>query len=323
MIFPWLASTWRQLHQSLETRRPQAVLLSGVNGVGQRELAAHVGGWLLCDHPSPQGACGQCVGCTWVAAGTHPDYWVIEPEEGSRTIKVDTIRSRLADAPQTTHRSGLRVIVMGPMEALNVAASNALLKTLEEPTESTLFVLWTAAFARLLPTIISRCQRVRCAVTDESAALAWLVSEVPQLSALEARVLLCLADGGPLAAQEWYAAKGLALRGECMRQLRDLLVSRSWLDSQVCEEWVASHKGGRWLLVWISVLVDIERAYCGVPAAYWTHRDCEPQLRQIVGAWSVDRVRQALSRALEARRVLGVSSGINESLLWESLLNQL
>ena len=76
----------------------------------------------------------------------------------------------------STHCQGLRIILVYPVEALNANAANALLKTLEEPTSQTLFVL-VADSLEVLPTFLSRCQRVFLPTPSELEAVDWLVQQ--------------------------------------------------------------------------------------------------------------------------------------------------
>jgi DNA polymerase-3 subunit delta' len=103
----------------------------------------------------------------------------------------------------------MRVVVLYPAEALNVAAANALLKTLEEPPSGVVFLLASARIDRLLPTIISRCRQWPMGTPSPQAAQAWLATQ----GIADASALLAEAGGAPLAA--------LALAGDDSRALRD------------------------------------------------------------------------------------------------------
>jgi DNA polymerase-3 subunit delta' len=95
----------------------------------------------------------------------------------SKDIKIEQIRN-LADFMNiSTHRQGLRVVVLYPAEALNTPASNALLKTLEEPPPGTLFLLASNSLDRLLPTILSRCRKFALPMPSHEQALTWLKAQ--------------------------------------------------------------------------------------------------------------------------------------------------
>jgi DNA polymerase-3 subunit delta' len=193
-------------------RGGHALLLAGARGIGKRELALALMASRLCAAPGADAlACGQCESCRWLAAGTHPDFVLIEPEtddedgepktkpapKRSSEIKVDQIRALMPFVALASHREPGKVIVIHPAEAMNAAASNALLKNLEEPPARTVFVLVAHRPALLLPTVRSRCQLVPVTVADTAAAQAWLAANA---QGAEPGMLLSLAGGAPLAA---------------------------------------------------------------------------------------------------------------------------
>jgi DNA polymerase-3 subunit delta' len=199
VIYPWQAGAWQQL-QVLRERLPHAILFYGEAGTGKADFIEAFAQSLLCENVRPDGfACNACASCGWFAQHNHPDYRRVRPEalddeppegeEGldadtgkkskatkapSKEIKIEQIR-QLADFMNiSTHRQGLRVVVVYPAEALNTPASNALLKTLEEPPSGTVFLLSSNSLDRLLPTILSRCRKFALPMPDNAQALAWL-----------------------------------------------------------------------------------------------------------------------------------------------------
>jgi DNA polymerase III subunit delta' len=164
-------------------RWPHALLLTGPRGIGKRLLALHLAQALLCESPQPSGkACGACVGCNLIMRGAHPDLRLIEPvtydDEGNATpvdaITVEPIRDLIDFALLSSHRGRAKVAVIAPAEALNGAAANALLKTLEEPPPGTYLLLVTNQAGRLPATLVSRCRRLPLAYPDPAVATAWL-----------------------------------------------------------------------------------------------------------------------------------------------------
>ncbi|TFW28966.1 DNA polymerase III subunit delta' [Massilia horti] len=218
MIYPWQQAAWSQLRQ-LRERLPHAILFHGAAGIGKADFMEAFAQALLCENVGPGGqACGQCASCGWFVQGNHPDYRRVRPEaledeppaegeEGgeekkaksktpSKEIKIEQIRA-LADFMNiSTHRQGLRVVVLYPAEALNMPASNALLKTLEEPPPGTVFLVASNSLDRLLPTILSRCRKFALPMPDHAQALEWLKAQgVP-----DADSWLREQGGAPLAA---------------------------------------------------------------------------------------------------------------------------
>lgn len=218
-MYPWQLAAWNQLQQ-MRARMPHAILFHGPAGTGKSGFVESFAQALLCENARPDGqACGACASCGWFVQHNHPDYRRVRPEaledepapEGddsgdgerkkaakapSREIKIEQIRA-LADFMNiSTHRQGLRVVVLYPAEALNMPASNALLKTLEEPPPGTVFLLASNSLDRLLPTILSRCRKFALPMPSHGEALAWLKEQgVP-----EADAWLREQGGAPLAA---------------------------------------------------------------------------------------------------------------------------
>lgn len=218
-MYPWQQAAWAQLQQ-MRDRLPHAILFHGPAGTGKADFLESFAQALLCENARQDGqACGECASCGWFVQHNHPDYRRVRPEaledepagegeEGGETerktktakpskeIKIEQIRS-LADFMNiSTHRQGLRVVVLYPAEALNMPASNALLKTLEEPPPGTVFLLASNSLDRLLPTILSRCRKFALPTPSHEQALAWLKEQ----GVADADSWLREQGGAPLAA---------------------------------------------------------------------------------------------------------------------------
>jgi DNA polymerase-3 subunit delta' len=219
-IYPWQESSWQQL-QLLRQRMPHAILFHGAAGIGKSDFIERFAQGLLCEAVLPDGhACGACASCGWFSQQNHPDYRRVRPEaledepsgegeegEGeakkaksakapSKEIKIEQIRNLSDFMNISTHRQGLRVVVLYPAEALNMPASNALLKTLEEPPPGTVFLLASNSLDRLLPTILSRCRKFALPMPNHAEALAWLKAQ----GVADADSWLREQGGAPLAA---------------------------------------------------------------------------------------------------------------------------
>ena len=198
---------------------PHALLISGQRGIGKFDLARSFAEALLCEQPTPvDTACGECQACNWLAQGNHPDFRLLQPDamaedesaeadeggkkKASQQITIAQVRALDDFLHVGTHRHGLRVILIHPAEAMNRATANALLKSLEEPISSTLFLLVTNEVDRLLPTIRSRCQAVSIPVPSSDLAAAWLRAAGVD----DAERWLPLAGGSPLLAAELASA---------------------------------------------------------------------------------------------------------------------
>ncbi|PJD93651.1 MAG: hypothetical protein CK424_02330 [Legionella sp.] len=110
----------------------------------------------LAAHP----ACGVCPTCIKILQDGHPDVHYIRPDTVGGAIKIEQIREIQLGAYQTPQLGQYQFMILHPADALNNAAASALLKILEEPSLSTIFILITSHPGLLLPTIGSRCQRL-------------------------------------------------------------------------------------------------------------------------------------------------------------------
>ena len=229
-ILPWQRDALLEL-VGRGDKLPHALLVHGRSGIGKVEFARTLAQSLLCEAPEDSLACGTCPACGWFREGNHPDYRELLPEsmaedtttedapadaddkdnkdkKKSREIKIDQIRA-IADFMQlSTHRDGYRVLLIHPAEAINLAAANALLKTLEEPAARTVILLVSDQLGRLLPTIRSRCQRVLVPSPAADVGVAWLRGQ----GVAKPEDALAAAGGAPLDAMAFGDADYQAAR---------------------------------------------------------------------------------------------------------------
>ena len=253
-LAPWHADAWSSLHARLRRDAlPHALLLCGPAGLGKREFAERFLALALCDAKGEE-ACGRCRACLLLAAGSHPDRVRVTLEERDdgklrQEIVIEQIRrlgERLAMTPQF---GGLQLALIDPAEAMNAAAANALLKTLEEPTPGTVIVLVSDAPQRLVATIRSRCQRVDFKLPPAAEALAWLRAQ----GVKDAEAALAAAAGNPGLARSLAQSGGLAVRSEVGRDLATLWngagsandIAQRWAKEQAAERlWFAAQLAG-------------------------------------------------------------------------------
>ena len=210
-----LARAWRS------SRLHHAWLLTGPNGIGKATLAAAFATTVLAG-ADPEASARR------VAAGTHADLLVIgramdEKRQRLRTeIVLEDIHPIGAFLHRTAAEGGWRVVIVDGADHLNRHAANALLKLLEEPPGKALILLVCSAPGRLLPTLRSRCRRLRLTPLDDATMQAVLGETLPALSDEERQVLIDLSDGSPGRALALAADDGVAL----FRLVQDVLSAR-------------------------------------------------------------------------------------------------
>ncbi len=139
---------------------PHAIIFSGAEGIGKKKIAETCAAALLCENPEGGEPCGVCQNCKLISAGSHPDFYLVEPEitTATRNIKIGQIRTLQAEVILRPVQAERRVVILDGAEFMNNAAANCLLKTLEDPPSQTIFILISANRAGLLMTVRSRCR---------------------------------------------------------------------------------------------------------------------------------------------------------------------
>jgi DNA polymerase-3 subunit delta' len=154
-------------------------------------------------------------------AGSHPDLLVVETEEDSRVIKIDQVRRLIDFALKTPLIASHKLILLGPAEAMNANAANALLKCLEEPSAATLILLYSHQPTTLPATVRSRCQALAMPPPGQQQCLEWL-NQITGSSTVSGQ-LLEVSGGRPLLARELFLADGLETQLALQRGLDALL----------------------------------------------------------------------------------------------------
>lgn len=303
-FLPWQTETAKAWLINPETLA-HAWLLHGLAGIGKRQYALSLAASLLCESTDQGLACGQCQACLWVRLGNHPDLMRVRPEalaveEGlyddsesvdapaasaakpSDEIKVEQIRSLEPWYHRTTHRNGWRIVLVYPGEALGTVSANALLKSLEEPPPNTMFLIVCDSPDRLLPTILSRCQKVRLNPPSDKIAAQWLLEQ------------------GVRAPDQWLAASGGApLRAlemsrslpepcpQWLTALMEQLASQQTVAVGVLADELGKEPASRWLPDLQRLTIDLCLCCAGLKARYLI--GLEPQYGKIVARQSLQQ----------------------------------
>ncbi len=314
-MLPWQQKNWDQLsNYRMQNRVPQALLISGKNGLGKRHLADLFAASLLCTKPHDTGlACGHCDSCLLLNAETHPDFFRINPEEPGKAITIGQIRSLVTRLTLKPQFESYRVVIVNPADLMNNAAANAFLKCLEEPTELTVILLITNKPARLPATIVSRCQKLAVAKPDKDIAAAWLNQ---QTANDEPGVLLNLAQGSPLLALDYANNGTLKLRNDCFKAWMDIAKQRTH-PAIIAEDWYKLPES--LLIFWItSWIIDLIKCSYQIKADKLYNPDLKDTLQELSQQLELKGLYKLYDLLLMRRQLLDTQ--INKHTMFEEIL---
>jgi DNA polymerase-3 subunit delta' len=208
---PWQAQFWQGFSYRIEANTvPHALMLSGVEGIGIERLARAVAHQLLCLSKDSDYPCGVCKGCQLLAAKSHPDFLQLAPSKKGGAILVDQIRELCGYLEKTAQQGGWKVALISPAESMNTAASNALLKNLEEPRPNTLVILVSHRLSQVPATVRSRCQIESLSIPTADQSLDWLTNVAGDSQ--QVTDALEITGGRPLLALEYIQGEGIEHR---------------------------------------------------------------------------------------------------------------
>ena len=281
-------------------------------------------------------ACGHCAACLKTGALAHPDLRLLFPVSGEEkeldatvaetlaamrtdplfvcqyekaaSIRLSLTRDLLRDLAFRPFEAARRVVVVRDADRMREDQYSALLKTLEEPGATTVWILTTSRPARLPATIRSRCQRVRFAALAEPV-IARFLAERAKLPATPARVLAARAAGSLGRALVLREMDPIALRDEALALLEPAVrgdAAGLWKASQAFAKF---GRAGRETLrraiefhqLWLR---DLLRASCGAPREALIHRDREAEIRRLAEGLSATEIRRRLMVLEEMLRAI-------------------
>ncbi|MDP2827787.1 MAG: DNA polymerase III subunit delta' [Sulfuricellaceae bacterium] len=323
--FPWQQSLWQQINRD-RSKLPHALLFSGRKGIGKLAFARALAQGLLCEAPQPEGeACGSCLACGWFAQGNHPDFRLVEPEilseseadaepksktkgkKPSKQILIEQIRLLSELVNLSSHRNGMRVILIHPAEAMNLASANALLKTLEEPPPRTVIILVSHQIQSLLPTVRSRCLKIAFPLPSFEQGASWLAGQGMR----SPESLLAQAGNAPLAALDLADEEIQAARRSLLSQLASpqAFDPVTWAEKNEKQDLPSLVK---WLQQWV---YDLLACHMGTPLRY--QLDYQAEIRVLAS-------RLNLSEALGYQQtLLGAQKNVHHPLNAQLFLEQL
>jgi DNA polymerase III subunit delta' len=309
---------------------PQSLLFAGPEGVGKRLTAIALAQALNCERPVPLGdiradmgaaagtspddmvaaendACGACASCTRIARGVHADVLVVEPGD-TGAIRIEQIRDVVDRAGYRPFEGRRRVVAIDAADALGLPAQDAILKTLEEPPPASVFVLITDRPDVLLPTVRSRCQRLRFGPLSPSEVAAVLIREAG-MSPAEAHAAAA-ASGGSIGRAIAGAEDGaMDARDVAARLLQGVATTtdpRRRLDGAKLLTGGGSDRDelSRRLLALSSLVRDLGLLGARADDRTLANADLKPRLQSLLASYDGDRALRAYSVIDRARDAL-------------------
>jgi DNA polymerase-3 subunit delta' len=313
---------------------PPSLIFSGPEGVGKKRTAVALAQALNCldrrtldgarEGQPAQDACGACVACRRIGRGAHCDVILVEPEE-SGTIKVHQVRDVMERSVYRPFEGRRRVVIVDDAEALVEQAQNALLKILEEPPPASVFVLVTASPDVLLPTVRSRCPRLRFGRL--SPADVGHVLQATGVPAAEAATLAAMADGSPgqalarrsgeLADARDAAARllsGVAATADPKRRLREAETFLGRLPRDRQRAYLALR-----IEALSTVLRDVQVLAAGADAGLLGNADLSAEVGTLARTYDPERVDRAFASAARALEALDRNAGVKVVADWIAL----
>jgi DNA polymerase III subunit delta' len=290
-----------------------AYLFEGIEGCGKNKCALAFIEALFCGRDE---GCSQCPSCRKLARFQHPDLHTVEPD--GAFIKIDQIRELQKDLSLRPYEAPRKACIIDSVDRLNPAAGNALLKTLEEPPGDALIILLTAQVGSVLPTILSRCQRLRFPALPQPAVEQFLLGR--GITPETARTAASLAEGSMKKALEISEEEALADRKALLSRL-DMLTVREMAPLFAAAEELGGNreKAQEALDLLTAYLRDIMLMQGG--SQELVNRDLADLIERNAARFSPEKTMERIESVLEARNAL--QRNVNPRLALEVLFMRL
>lgn len=302
--YPWLDNIWSKWQFGLEHDTfSNATLLISELGLGTEQLVNLFSSAVMCSNYTSH-SCGVCHSCQLMQARNHPDFHLLKPEKEGKAITVEQIRNCSRLAQESSQLSGMRLFIIEPAEFMTESAANALLKTLEEPSKTCMFLLITYKPHQILPTVISRCQRWQVPKPSSQVMFEWLSKQVS--SAIPAYVAH-INDNAPMAIQSFIERE----QGDKYHQIEREFLDYIKLNGDIANlaKLLSSSHAEHLKWVWY-LLTDAQKIHFGLDAPYLT-----PGAKALADCLSYERLYQQSGSLSRLTEQLKEYTGLNSELL--------
>lgn len=303
-----------------------AYLVTGPDGVGRRTLVLAFAKALNCTNPPKAGEfCDQCLTCRQINEQRYPDLTILEIAEGAKDLKIDQVREMQQTLSLAPYQSKHRMVLIPEFQHATIGASNALLKSLEEPPSKALLILTADAKESLLETISSRCEVIRL----RPSTVADLDNYLKEEKGLEEKVAQRLSHlaGGRVGTALSYVTEEQALDryDEAMEDLEQLLKAKLRGRLQYVEKRQSRKASGReqfvfliatWLTFWRDVMICRENAR--IPLVNLEQNQLIQETADLIGSEKIHSLLQLHEKSLGQ-----LDANVNPRLVLENLIVQL
>ena len=223
--FPWQKKNWTDLIlQAKQNRLSQAYIVSGPSGIGKFDFVHYFSKYLLCGSPNNDLPCDKCTDCI-LHDNAHPNLRILNPGSEGSEIKVDQVRSLIEFFSMTGHSNRLKICLINDAHRLNINATNALLKTLEEPAGNSVTLLCSSQLGLLSPTLKSRCQKFPIDIPSREISHDWLRANIKKR--VDPDILARVSETCPLKLKELIETDCLVKQVAFLTNFLNLLKGRA------------------------------------------------------------------------------------------------
>ncbi|MGF7452679.1 DNA polymerase III subunit delta' [Pasteurella bettyae] len=310
-LYPWLQSYYDKITTAFsEGYGHHAILFRAEQGLGVQQLVQAVASRIICQSEDSQNKpCDHCHSCHLFQASNHPDVYSLAPIE-DKDIGVDQIREINQKVAQHAQQGGNKIVCIEEVNRLTESASNALLKTLEEPRPNTYFLLNADLSASLMATIYSRCQVWIIDTPVEQVAINWLQQQcTAEISDID--TALRMSYGRPLLALTYLTQGLLEKRREFLRAFWLFYIRRSPLELLPLFDKTLTLSQLDWLLAFLSDAIKFKlNIYEG-----WINQDLAKGVQQFSEQQQVVGLLKAIQIIQKVRWDLMKINGVNQELI--------
>ena len=323
-VYSWQQEQWQYLVQRKNNNNlPHALLMSGIDGLGKFNFAKLFARFVLCKNNNVNNLeypCQSCSSCQLMEAMTHPDLLLIQKEDKEKTIKVDQIRELITELYHTSQQGGAKVAIINIADSMNGAASNALLKTLEEPAAGVYIILITSKPSFLPATIRSRCQNIIFKAPDVRVVKNWLANNHSSIFKDDSslKVLLSLTNNSPFKILEFLQEDKIKFRDELFANFCNVVLKQMHFTKFA--ELYLQEDLSFVLLNFVTFVMDLVKVKQKVAYGFLINEDKQLQIEELGKLFSLQGLFQYLDKILEINKFISEGLNLNKQMLLERLV---